>query len=187
MPQVIGPGANDNASGVAVMLEIAHEMAQLQQSPRRRMVFIAFAGEELGMVGSKSYVHHPLFPIEKTVAMINLDMVGRLQDDGLVAIGASPPGYFSQLLDQINERHNFQIIKRPANPWCEDQAPFHGKRIPTLYFATGEDESIHTPMDRADRININGMQRIARMLTEFLTALAVDAKRPEYVELKESK
>jgi putative aminopeptidase FrvX len=187
MPQVIRPAANDNASGVAVMLEVAREMAQVKQNPRRRMVFIAFAGEELGMVGSKSYIHHPLFPIEKTVAMINLDMVGRLQDDRLVAIGAAPPGHFSRLLDRISQTHGFRIDKAPANPWAEDQAPFHARRIPTLYFATGPDEFIHTPIDRAERLNIDGMRRIARMLTEFLTTLAADSKRPEYAEPTESK
>ena len=104
-PNVVRPGANDNASGTAVVLEVAREMAHLRRSPRRRVVFIAFATEELGMIGSKAYVRQPLFPLDKTVAMINLDMVGRLQDGKMNVFGAAPPGRFSQLLDQIGPRH----------------------------------------------------------------------------------
>jgi Zn-dependent M28 family amino/carboxypeptidase len=180
--QAICQGANDNASGVAVMLEVARGMAKLKQKPRRRLVFIAFAGEELGMVGSKSYIRQPLFPIEKTVAMVNLDMVGRLASDKLVAIGAAPPGRFSKLLDQINQRHGFQIDKTGVHPWSGDQAPFHAKRIPTIYFATGPDETINTSADRPQRLNIGGMQRIARFLTEFLMAVAVDHEAGEYAK-----
>lgn len=181
-PQAISQGANDNASGVVVLLEVARSMAKLKKSPRRRIVFIAFAGEELGMVGSKSYVRRPLFPIEKTVAMINIDMVGRLANDKLVAIGAAPPGHFGKLLDNTNEQYGFQIDKTVVNPWSGDQAPFHAKRIPTIWLGTGPDETINTPEDRSERLNVNGMLRIASFLTEFLTSVATDDESPEFVE-----
>ena len=176
-------GANDNASGVAVMLEVARSVAQLKQRPRRRIVFIAFAGEEIGMVGSRSYVSHPLFPNEKTVAMINLDMLGRLQNDRLVAIGAAPPGHFSQLLDNAKQQHGFQIDKSKVNSGgTSDQAPFHAKNIPTVWFSTGRDDTINSPKDRVERLNVDGMRRIAQLLTEFITALATDPKRPEFTK-----
>ena len=164
------------------MMEVARGMANVKQNPRRRIVFIAFAGEELGSVGSKSYVHAPLFPLEKTVAMINFDMVGRLKNDKLTAIGASPPGHFSKLLDQINQRYGFKIKKAGVNPWSDDPAAFHAKHIPTLWFATGPDEAINTPADRPQRLNFDGMQRVSQFARDFLAAIAVDAKRPEYTK-----
>ena len=132
------------------------------------------------MIGSKAYVRHPLFPLDKTVAMINLDMVGRLQNDTMNVFGAAPPGLFRNLLDQVGRQHRFQFNKLPVNSSAEDQAPFHHKKVPTLYFATGPDDKIHTPYDRPDRLNVAGMQRICAMLTEFVTGLAANPKRPEY-------
>lgn len=179
-PKVIHPGANDNASGTAVVLEVARKVAQLQQSPRRRVVFITFAVEEFGMIGSKAYVRQPLFPLDKTVAMINLDMVGRLRDGKMKAFGAAPPGLFSEVLDRVGPRHRLQFEKRTVKPVSMDQAPFHRERVPTLLFATGPDEKIHSPLDRPARLDFAGMQQISAMLAEFITELASSPKRPKF-------
>jgi hypothetical protein len=184
LPRVIHPGANDNAAGAAVILEVAREMAECRLSPRRRLVFIAFAVEELGTIGSKAYVRQPLFPLDKTVAMINLDMVGRLQVDKMNVFGAALPGPYSELLDQAGSRHRLQFNKLPVKPWSEDQAPFHRHQVPTLYFTTGVDDKIHSPEDRLDRLNITGMQRISGMLREFIIGLATNPDRPKYRGIK---
>lgn len=180
VPRAFHPAANDNASGTAVILEVSRRLAHAQQSPRRRVVIIAFSAEEVGYIGSKAYVRQPLFPLEKTVAMINLDMVGRLQAGRMNVFGAAPSGLFGDLLDQLGPRHPFKFSKLPVKALSLDQAAFHRHRVPTLYFATGADEEMHLTGDRPGRLNYDGMRQIAEMLAEFISNLATNPKRPEF-------
>jgi hypothetical protein len=184
VPRALHPAANDNASGAAVILEVARRMAEARQSPRRRVVFIAFGAEEVGYIGSKAYVRQPLFPLEKTIAMINLDMVGRLQGGRMNVFGAAPPGLVGDLLDQLDPRHQFKFNKLLANRTSLDQAAFERHRVPTLFFSSGPDEEMHLTGDRPDRLNYDGMRQISEMLAEFITALATNPKRPEYRDAK---
>src|SRR5262249_2252675 len=184
VPRALHPAANDNASGAAVVLEVARRLAQAKQSPRRRVVFIAFSAEEVGYIGSKAYVRQPLFPLEKTVTMINLDMVGRLRDGQMNVFGAEPPGLFSDLLDQLSPRQPFKFSKLPVKRLTLDQAAFDRHRVPTLYFATGPDEEMHLTGDRPDRLNYDGMRQIAEMLAEFITAVATHPNRPVFRDPK---
>jgi hypothetical protein len=179
IPKALHPAANDNASGTAVLLEVARRLAKAEQSPRRRVVFIAFSAEEIGYIGSKAYVRQPLFPLEKTVAMINMDLVGRLQGGRMNVFGAAPAGIYGQLLDQLGPGHQFKFNKLAANRTSLDQAAFERQGVPTLYFATGPDPEMHLTGDRPDRLNYDGMRQVSEMLAEYISALATTPKRPE--------
>ncbi|MCA9222904.1 MAG: M28 family peptidase, partial [Planctomycetales bacterium] len=96
-------GADDNASGSAALLEVARRYGSLSGKPRRRMVFLAFTGEESGLIGSGHYIGNPVFPLEKTVAMINMDMVGRLNDNKLIVHGTGTATTFDALVDELNK------------------------------------------------------------------------------------
>jgi len=179
--QVVCNGADDNASGVAVMLEVARAIAARQEKPRRRVVFVAFAGEEVGLAGSHHYVTHAPFPLDKTVAMLNLDMVGRLRDEKLTVGGVGTAARFGDLLDQANRSHRFQLAKSPAGFGPSDQLTFHARRVPVMHFFTGLHEDYHKPTDDPEKLNLPGMRRIAEIVGEITVALANGEDRPQFV------
>lgn len=173
--RLLFPAANDNASGVAVMLEVARAVAQVDQTPRRRVVFIAFGGEECGTLGSRHYVHHPLFPLEKTAAMINLDVVGQLGGDRLGA-RQNKPALFDALAEQLAPRHGLHAQPTVQVGGACDSASFSGEGIPALWLVAG-DSAMHTPNDRPETLNYPGMRRIAAFVTEMITSLATSSGR----------
>jgi len=180
-PKAVRNGADDNASGVAVMLEVARELARRKPAPRRRLVFVAFAAEELGLRGSNHYLSSPPFPVEKTAAMVNLDMVGRLRQNKLSVFGSGTSPCFESLIDAVAARYGFTVTKRPAGTGPSDHAPFNARQIPVLHFFTGVHEDLHKPGDDFEKLNLEGMRRIAGAVTEVVTTLATGAKRPEHV------
>ena len=181
-------GADDNASGTATLLEIAHHFATQPNKPRRRLVFIAFTGEERGLIGSRHYVRSPRFPLENTVAMVNLDMVGRLTDDKLVVYGTGTAAEFSQLMDDLNGKYGFQLTKLaetdPGTGGMSDHESFYEKKIPVFHFFTGLHRQYHRPEDDFERLNVAGMQRIAALTSDAVQSIASADKRPEYREVK---
>jgi len=177
-------GADDNASGVAVLIEVARRLAARDKKLARRVVFVAFSGEEYGLWGSRHYVDNPPFPLKDTVVMINFDMVGRLKDDKLYVLGTGTAVKFETLLGEINEDHGFEIGARPSGYGASDQMPFHAKKIPVMHFITGIHRDMHKPTDDFDKINVRGMRRIAVMVTDVVTALAEAKQRPKYVQTK---
>jgi Zn-dependent M28 family amino/carboxypeptidase len=178
---VICNGADDNASGVAAMLEIARALSKEKGKPRRRLVFVAFAAEELGLFGSSHYVSDPPFPLEKTVAMINLDMVGRSQNNKFSIYGTGTSKRFDPLVDRLNGKYHFDLTKVPAGAGPSDHLAFYGRQIPVLHFFTGLHPDYHKPSDHADKINYEAMRKITEMAAEVVVDLATDAKRPEFV------
>jgi hypothetical protein len=180
-PKSIRHGADDNASGVAVMIEVARTLGQRKEKLGRRVVFVAFAGEEMGLLGSQFYVNNPSFPLDKTVAMVNLDMVGRLRNDKLTVGGSGSAAGFSDLLDELNRRYGFQLTKSPAGFGPSDQLPFYGRKLPVMHFFTGLHEDYHRPSDQWEKLNLAGMRRIAAMVADVVVALANGKERPQYV------
>lgn len=177
-------GADDNASGTAALLEIARRLATADHKPARRIVFIAFTGEERGLLGSAHYVREPKFPLSKTVAMINLDMVGRLQDNKLIIYGTGTAKEFDPLLDDLNKRYEFKITRKPGGFGPSDHASFYAKQIPVLHLFTGTHADYHRPSDDADKLNIDGMRRIVDLTTDIVAHVADTDARPTYVENK---
>lgn len=185
--KAIHNGADDNASGTAVLIEIARRLASQGDKPRRRIVFIAFSGEERGLLGSSHYVNNPPTPLEKTVAMVNMDMVGRLKDNKLIISGTGTATSFDALIDKTNERYEFEIKKDAGGFGPSDHAAFYGKQIPVFHFFTGTHNDYHRPSDDIEKINVPGMQRVTAMVRDVVEQLATEAARPQYVEVKEKK
>jgi hypothetical protein len=177
-------GANDNASGVAVMLETAQILARRQNKLHRRIVFIAFGGEELGLLGSSHYVRHPLVPLEKTIAMINLDMVGRMQYNMVGSIGTSTSPALAIITEKVFRRHRVFLFEYPWVAPVSDHMEFYDRHIPIVAFSTsgGILSDVHTPADRANVINYPGMREIARTTADIAVGLTEANQRPRFHE-----
>jgi hypothetical protein len=171
----IHPGADDNASGTAVMLELARRFASRGTPPRRRMVFVAFCAEEAGQIGSRHYASkQPIFPIKDTVAMINFDMVGRLRDEELGIAGNESAREFEDVLAHADAKSPLRLrLGGPEYPLDSDHAPFSAVGIPILYVCTGSHEDRHTPGDSADKINFEGMAKVVDLCEDVLDRLLV--------------
>jgi hypothetical protein len=179
-------GADDNASGTTTLIELARRFGEMKDRKGRRIVFIAFTGEEKGLLGSRHYTTKPLFPLDSTAAMINLDMVGRLREDKVQIYGTGTAKDFNELLDKLNGKHNFKMSKTAGTQMLggsSDHESFNRKSIPTLFFFTGTHPQYHRPTDKWDLINVEGMRRIAEIVTEITVALSTVEKRPEYVKV----
>jgi hypothetical protein len=177
-------GADDNGSGTTVLLEVARQLEARGKKLPRRIVFIAFTGEERGLVGSARYVRTPLVPLESTVAMINLDMVGRLNDEKLIVHGTGTAKSFDELVDRLGKQFEFSITKKPGGFGPSDHSSFYGAKIPVLFFFTGSHKDYHRPSDDFEKLNIDGMRRIGEMVATMAVELAEGESRPEYVEVK---
>jgi hypothetical protein len=163
-------GADDNASGSAMLLQIAQHLAQTR--PARTVLFIAFSGEELGLLGSAYYVKQPIYPLSSTIAMINLDMVGRLRDRRLIVYGARTAKEFPALLDSLNWHFGFDLKARGDGYGPSDQSSFYAAGRPVLHFFTDLHEDYHRTTDDWQKINIQGFGQVATFVTGVVTALA---------------
>ncbi|MEX2138926.1 MAG: M28 family peptidase [Pirellulales bacterium] len=173
-------GADDNGSGTVALMEVARQLAGREKMLPRRVVFIAFTGEERGLLGSGHYVHHPLFPIENTVAMLNMDMVGRMKDDELVVYGTGTAKSFDGLIDELNERQGFKIKRESGGFGPSDHSSFYARKIPVLHFFTGLHNDYHRPSDDANKLNVPGIRRVSEMVAEAVVSIAEAEQRPEY-------
>lgn len=175
-------GADDNASGTALVMELARRLAKRDQPLPRRVVFMAFSGEERGLLGSRHYVANPLYPISDTVAMFNFDMVGRLGEKGqLTAFGVdSTPGLRDQVI-QAAPKYGLEIRPNSDIAGNSDHASFNEKGIPVLFLFTGTHRDYHRPSDDTPLINFEGMSRIANLAEEMLLSFAERPDRPEFV------
>jgi hypothetical protein len=180
-------GADDNASGTAMVLELARRLGARRDPLPRRVVFMAFSGEERGLLGSQYYVEHPLFPLEETVMMINCDMVGRLNSKSeLTMIGTGTTTGIDALVDALGSSAGLKIKKIASTNdggfGGSDHESFFNKGVPVLFAFTGLHGDYHRPSDDSDRINFGGMARIA----DYLELIALDVirrpERPAYVK-----
>ncbi|MEX1050903.1 MAG: M20/M25/M40 family metallo-hydrolase, partial [Gemmatimonadales bacterium] len=149
---VIHNGADDNASGTAALLEIARNLRQRPAVDRRTIIIVAFTAEELGLIGSQYYVDHPVLPNAQTVAMVNLDMVGRLRENRLLALGAASAPEWQPLLDSLN-RYDLAILASGDGWGRSDHSSFYGKNIPVIHFFTDTHEEYHRVVDDVPLIN----------------------------------
>jgi aminopeptidase N len=174
-------GADDNASGIAAMLELARHFASQPTPSRRRMVFVAFTAEEAGLIGSRHYVSkEPIFPIKDTVAMLNFDMVGRLRAKQLGIAGNETAKEFGQILSDADARSPLNLMLGGTDyPDDSDHAPFANVGVPILYICTGSHEDRHTPFDTADKVNFEGIADVVSFCEDVLSCLLV-APRPTF-------
>ncbi|WAS93345.1 M20/M25/M40 family metallo-hydrolase [Nannocystis punicea] len=166
---VVCNGADDNASGTAMLLELARHFSQ--QRPRRTVVFAHFAGEELGLLGSKALADKPPFALDKVVAMVNLDMIGRLGPKGLAIGGIVSSDAWMPLLDKVGTA-GLSVLYEASVATRSDHASFYKKNLPVLFFFTGTHADYHRPGDHADKINYDGLMAIGSLVHGVARAVA---------------
>ena len=180
-------GADDNASGTAVLLEVARALALMDEAPRRSVVFVHVSGEEKGLLGSEWFVDHPTIDLDRAVANINADMVGGdAHPDTLVVIGKEY-STLGPLVDRINEGMPELNLVTSDDLWPEqrfffrsDQFHFMRKEIPSLFFFTGVHECYHQPCDTVDFVDHDKAARVARLLLHSVLEIANQEERPEW-------
>jgi hypothetical protein len=164
------PGANDNASGVASLLDLASWYGKPENKPRYSMVFIAFCGEEAGLLGSYYYVAHPLFPLKKIKFLINLDMMGT-GSDGLSVVNGTVFKKEAAILTAINDQKKYLKQVFHGGPGCaSDHCPFYEKDVPCFFFFTRGEEygGYHSVNDRADKLAFTYWDNVTRTIKDFL-------------------
>ncbi|HEY1187943.1 MAG TPA: M28 family peptidase [Gemmata sp.] len=175
-------GADDNASGTTGLMELARHYGAIKNRQGRRLVFIGFSAEERGLYGSIHYCKDPLFPLDKTVAMINMDMIGRTKPvpidwlglfgkkDRLVVYGTGTGSGLETLVDEVSARSDFKVSAVKAGTGPSDHDSFYRKKVPVLFLYTGTHGEYHRPTDVPEKINIEGLKKT----TDFAQALADD-------------
>ncbi len=174
-------GADDNASGTAALLEVAQRLQSRGRKLPRRVLFAAFTAEERGLIGSAYYCQHPVFPLESTIAMLNLDMVGRMDGNKLIIQGMETAVQFEHLVRGLNQQYGFEITAQPGGVGPSDHTSFYLRQIPVLFFFTGTHPDYHRPSDDYEKLNLEGMRRVAAMAADLVAAIAETAPRPQYV------
>ncbi len=174
-------GADDNASGTAVLLQVARRLSQIEPKPARGIIFVAFSAEELGLHGSRHFVSQ--WPRLSTIkAMINLDMVGRLRDDRITVFGTRSAPPFEAIV--ASAARQLELKVNPADGvGPSDHLSFYNKQIPVLHFFTGSHGDYHRPGDTWDKLNIEGMGRIADLVIASAVAIAALPEPPGFTSL----
>jgi hypothetical protein len=175
-------GADDNGSGSVTLMELAEHFGSPANRPRRSLLFLAFSGEEMGLLGSAYYVEHPVLPLENVVAMLNMDMVGRSRDGKLEVGGVGTGAGLRDVVARANDEIGLSITWDPQGEAPSDSTSFFRKKIPVLFFFTGMHEDYHRPTDTADRINYDDMLRVARLVRATAVELGDQAPRLAYTD-----
>lgn len=185
----IHPGADDNASGTAGVLELAQRLAPMKGQLRRGILFMTFAGEELGLLGSAEWVKEPTRPLDKAVAMINMDMIGRIKDDKVYIGGVGTGSTFQGLLDKAQEatKSGFKIEYSQGGYSSSDHTSFVTKRVPALFFFSGLHSDYHKPSDTWDKINSEAAVRLLDVVENVAKQLASAPERPDFIAVVENK
>jgi hypothetical protein len=175
-------GADDNASGTAAVLELAWAAAADRDRFPRTLVFVTFAGEELGLLGSSHYVGHPTIPLEQTVAMINLDMVGRAQGKVVVSGLDTSPSLKADL-DAAAEGGGIEVkqFQVGAGVGASDDTSFVLKKIPAIGFFSGFHSDYHRPTDDWQKIDAPGAVQVTSIVLELAARIANRTDRPEFM------
>ena len=168
--KAIHNGADDNASGVAILLDLAERLSLDQQTSSNNYLFIAFSGEEMGLLGSNYFVKNPTIDTKKVSYMLNMDMVGRLNEEKTIAVhgvGTSP--IFKQILFANKETLNIAEHESGIGP--SDHTSFYLADIPVLHFFTGQHLDYHKPSDDSEKLNYEGMELISNYIYNIITDL----------------
>ncbi len=181
-------GADDDASGTAVLLEVAQAFQALPRSPRRSIVFLAVSGEEKGLLGAAHYADHPTVPIEGIVGNINLDMIGRNAPDTVIAIGGEFTSFGERSKEIVSHHPELGLTIAP-DPDPSEQAFFRSdhlvfvkKDIPAVFFTTWDHEDYHQPSDEAAAIDADKAARVARLTFLLTWHVAEDEAPPSWNE-----
>jgi hypothetical protein len=167
----VHPGADDNGSGTAALLGLARAFAETGGTART-LVFAAFGAEELGLLGSTHYVRSPAVPLERTLAMLNLDSVGRLRDSRLHVMGVDSAREFRPLLAAVGAELGLDLRLSGDAIGPSDHTAFFARERPVLFFFTGPHGDYHRPSDTWDKLNAPGLSRVAETVRRIAAQLA---------------
>jgi Zn-dependent M28 family amino/carboxypeptidase len=174
-------GADDNASGTAVLMDLARRLSLSGHRLPRTIVFVAFTGEELGIRGSRYYVEHAPFPLKSTVAMLNMDMVGRMKEGQITVSGFDTAKEFSAWVNEASKEVGLEVKFSSERIGSSDHASFQQKEIPALLFSTGLHEDYHRPTDDWEKLNIEGMTKVSNLLLKVVQKIASSKESPNFV------
>jgi hypothetical protein len=176
-------GADDNASGVAMMLELAEKFAAIPEGSRRSILFLAFSAEEMGLIGAKYFAENSYIEHNQVNAMINLDMVGRLKETSVLQVGgAGTATEMRQILESLNDTTSLRLALSDEGYGPSDHSAFYGKNIPVVFASTGAHLDYHTPFDTEERINYEGMIKVSDYIYAVTETLANSNDRLTFAE-----
>ena len=181
-------GADDNASGTAVVLELATTLSEAFQAHpetfKRCVIFALWSGEELGLIGSTHFANDPIVPIEKVAAYVNFDMVGRLRENRLILQGVGSSSVWTKLIEKRNVPIGFNLTLQEDPYLPTDVTAFYPKEVPVLSFFTGGHEDYNRPTDDIETLNYDGLDRISQLAHGIVSDLISAEERPAYVQVE---
>lgn len=190
-------GADDNASGTTGLMELARRFGGMKDRKGRRLVFVAFSGEEQGLFGSKHYAANPVVPIKDTVFMLNMDMIGRMtavedkdkdgkvtKKDRLVVYGTGTSTGLEKLVDATLGKYDYKLFKIAGGQGPSDHTSFYNKGVPVLFFFTGTHKDYHRPTDVPESINVTGLLKVVDGVQTFAEHFATVKERPDFLKTK---
>ncbi|MDX1429906.1 MAG: M28 family peptidase, partial [Rhodothermales bacterium] len=183
-PDAVEPhnGADDNASGTAVLLGLAEHFARPENRPSATIVFVGFSGEEMGLLGSDHFASEPPFDLSNVIAMINFDMVGRLDEGKLQRLGTETATEFTDILDEAAAGRDLTVSRVGDGYGPSDQTSFYSRGVPVLHFFSGTHSQYHRPEDDWELINAEGMAEIGEMAIAIINILATRSEALTFVE-----
>lgn len=183
----IHPGADDNASGTAGVLDLAARFAAMKGHLHRGILFANFAGEELGLLGSAEWVKSPTRPLAKAVAMLNMDMIGRIKDDKVYIGGVGTGAAFKAMLEEAQRRHPFNVDYSDSGYSSSDHTSFVIGRVPSLFFFSGLHSDYHKPSDTWEKINSGSAVRLLDLVADVGQQIASANDRMAFVQVVEER
>ncbi len=180
----VHPGADDNASGVAALIQIAEALAERREGWRRGVIVAAWSGEELGLLGSGAFCKDPPIPLDRVVGYLNLDMVGRIRENRLMVQGVGSSPDWAGPLERANAVVGFDL-KLSDDPYLPtDVMSFYLQQVPSLHFFSGAHEDYHRPTDTADKLDYAETVRVAEFVRRVARELATGQSRPAYARVE---
>ena len=186
-PRKIGQvhhGADDNASGTAGLLELARLFARRAGALDRGVLFLAFAGEEIGLLGSSHWVNNPTLELEDAVAMLNMDMIGRVQKRRIYLGGVGTGSGLEDIVSDVSDNYDFQIDRSKSGYSASDHTSFVGKNVPVLFFFSGLHGDYHKPSDTWDKIDSASASELVNLIGDVAASLIEVDNRPQFVKVE---
>ena len=180
--KLLHPGADDNASGTAGLLELAQKLSAHKNKLKRSVLLVAFDAEEKGLLGSKHFIKNPTVELSNISAMINMDMIGRMKDSTATVGGVGTSPIFENLLDSLKYNRPFNLLMNKPGFGPSDHASFYAENIPVLFFFSGLHDDYHTPNDTWKHINLSGEKHILDLIYDTVYHLSRLKTRPGFSE-----
>ncbi len=175
-------GADDNASGTAGVIALAYKIGA--NPMKRSVIFMGFSAEEMGLLGSDFYVQHPSEEIKNTIAMFNMDMIGRLRENKLTLFGVGSSPMWEEVSDSLAKVADIKLIENNEGYGPSDHSSFYKKEIPVLMFFSGTHGDYHHPNDDWDKINYQGMEKVVNLVYSYIETVSNRTEKPKFVEVK---